>query len=193
MCVMTAPARLRRLAIFAALGGAACAARGATTGGTGEGDRFAAWYRRDAVPFRRVLQVPMETAWAVLPQVFEELGYPSGPHVYAEERVYVTPTLRINGRLYAGDLNSLYLDCGHTPEGEPAADVYSIAFAIMARLTPQDSVSTIAEVIVDGTARDRVERSGGVPCTGTGRLEAAILQRLEAGVRSATPGTSEPG
>lgn len=191
--MITAASRLRCLAIFVALGGAGCAARGPTTGGSGEGDRFAAWYRRDAVPVRRVLRAPIETAWAVLPQVFVELGYPSGPHVYAEERVYVTPTLKINGRLYAGDLNSLYLDCGHTPEGEPAADVYSIAFAIMTRLTRQDAVSTIAEVIVDGTARDRVERSGGVPCTGTGKLEAAILQRLEAGIRSATPGTADPG
>jgi hypothetical protein len=182
---MTLPARHIWVTVVTALGGAvigACASSGGTGGPARHGDRFTSWFRRDAVPVRRVLSAPVETVWAAVPQVFVALGYAGEPAMYAGERVYFTPTLRIEERLYQGERNSLYLDCGHTPEGAPAADAYALTFAILARVTPQDSASTLAEIIIDGTARDRVERSDPVPCTGTGRLEATILQRLETAV-----------
>ena len=153
---------------------------------------FTVWFRSDAAVARRVIPASVEAVWAVLPQVFVGLGYPGGPSIRAGEREYMTPTLKIHDHLYEGDLNSLYLNCGHTSTGTPVADAYAITFAILARVTPQDSGRSLAEVMIDGTARDRAERSNPVSCTGTGRLETVILQRLEAGVRSAPPVTTEP-
>ena len=39
------------------------------------------------------------------------------------------------------------------------------------------------EVLVEGNANDRAQRAASVHCTGTGRLETAILERLEAHLR----------
>jgi hypothetical protein len=193
----TASAPHRWITLVAVLGGPICAGCASSGGGTSdparERDRFTVFFRADAIPVRRVTRAPVEAVWAVVPQVFEGLGYPGGASVYEGERVYLTPNLKIEKRLYEGDLNSLYLDCGRTAAGVPAADVYAVTFAILTRVTPQDSARTIVEVIIDGTARDQAERSSPVSCAGTGRLETVILQRIEAGVRSATPGTSEPG
>jgi hypothetical protein len=94
----------------------------------------------------------------------------------------MTPPLKVHERLYEEELNSVYLDCGRTSTGAPVADVYAITFAIRARLIPQPGDRTLVEVLVDGTALDRTQRSNPVSCTGTGRLETAILQRLEARV-----------
>src|SRR5438094_691077 len=112
----------------------------------------------------------------------------SGASAREAERVYLTPSLRIHGRLYRGELNSVYIDCGHAVGGGHAADSYEVTFAMLVRLTPQDGGRSLVEVVIDGTARDRtLNLSNPVFCTGTGRLETEFLQRLEARTRSQPP------
>ena len=181
----------RLLAILAILGNlslANCAARsGGSAGLSGNRETFQVLFRRDVVPARRVLQATQEVVWAVLPQVFADLGYPSGPSARAAERVYLTPPLKIRGRLYDRERNSAYLDCGRAPAGGEAADMYEITFAIMARLRPMDASRTLVEVFVDGTALERTTSADVVSCTSTGRLEAAVPQRLATRITSHSP------
>jgi hypothetical protein len=184
---MTPRSRYRVCAVV--LGGltaAACATKpGAAVGTSGSREIFPPSFRSDVVPVRRVLPESVETVWAALPKAFADLGYPGGPSTQAGERAYLTPSLKVRSRLYQGERNSVYLDCGRTRAGAPAADEYLISFAILARLRPHDGGGTQVEVLVDGSARDPAEKSNPVLCAGTGRLESALLRRLEAqiGVR----------
>jgi hypothetical protein len=150
------------------------------------GETFAVWFRSDARPVQRVLAAPVDAVWAQLPRAFTDLSYAGGRSARNAERVYLTPSMTIRGRLYTGELNSVYIDCGRTPVGSAAADDYAVSFAILARLTPQDSSTTLVEIVVDGTAHDRTQSSSAVFCTGTGRLEAGLLQRLEERLRTAS-------
>lgn len=145
---------------------------------------FTVWFRTDASHFRRVLSAPVDSVWRVLPATFQFLRFPGAPSVYADEYVYLTPSLKIEGRLYQGEANSLYINCGHTPAGVPAADVYQVIFAMMAKLTPQPGGGTEVDIIVDGTARNLAEGGAMLHCTGTGRLEAILYRRLETLLRS---------
>ena len=171
------------LAILCGLSIARCATRAGGVPGTSlaEGN-FSSWFRHDLVPVRRVLPASLDSVWAALPEVFAHYGYPGGPSVLAEERVYLSPPLKVQRRLYTNARNSVYLDCGLTPAGVLAADVYVVSFSILAQLRPQDS-GTMAEIFIGGTARDPAQKSDPVYCTGTGRLETAFLQRLETQTR----------
>jgi hypothetical protein len=185
--------RHRNVILLIALGGVPLAACASGSGGTANAPRSrmnTVWFRRDVIPVRRSLSAPVGTIWAALPQSFAELGFPSSASAREGERIYLTPSLRIHGQLYKGELNSVYLDCGNAAGGGRAADSYEVTFAMLARLTPQDSGSTLVEVLVDGSARDRtLNLSNALSCTGTGRLEKEFLQRLEAHIgQKATEG-----
>jgi hypothetical protein len=172
------------LALLAALAAGGCAARtGRATGEVQAGDRFAVEYREDAIPVQRVIPAAEEAVWTAVPLVFKSMGYAGAPSVYRGEHVYLTPYLAVHDRLYEGDLNSLYFDCGRNPTGPAVADAYAITFVILVRLRPGNEGTTVVEVQVDGNAADRAQRAKSVHCTGTGRLEKAILDRLEAALR----------
>lgn len=172
------------LVILCGLSVARCATRpGGAPGASREERTFTSWFRDDLIPVRRVLAASLDTVWAALPEVFAYYGYPGGPSMLADEEVYLTPPLKIQRRLYKDELNSVYLDCGRTPMGLLAADAYPVTFSMMARLSRQDNTSTMVEIFVGGTARDPAQQSDQVYCTGTGRLETALLQRLETQTR----------
>src|SRR5262245_13630708 len=148
------------------------------------GKRYTVVLRDDAAHFRRVLRAPVDSVWGFVPQVFKTLNFPGAPSVHANEYVYLTPTLKIEHRLYEGESNYLYLHCGFTSGGVPAADVFQVTFAIIARLLPQSDGTTEIDIVVDGTAQDLAVQRTAVRCDGTGRFEAIIFQRMEALLRS---------
>lgn len=175
------------LALVGGVAAAGCATHAGRTAGQAQGgDRFAVEIREDAIPVQRVIPAAEEAVWAVIPRVFQGMGYAGAPSEY-REHVYLTPYLAIHDRLYEGDLNSLYFDCGRNPTGPVVADAYAITFVILVRLRPATEGTTLVEVLVDGNAADRAQRAKSVHCTGTGRLEKAILDRLEAQLRSPAP------
>jgi hypothetical protein len=144
----------------------------------------ALWYRMDVSHVRRTIPASLDAVWSALPASFESLQFPGRPTVYAADHIYVTPQLKVERRLYEGESNSLYLDCGRTLAGQPIADEYQVIFSVMARLTPKPDNQTEIDIIVDGTAQDLKERSLPVRCNGTGRFEDAVVDKLLAAVRS---------
>jgi hypothetical protein len=136
------------------------------------------WFRADVSHVRRVIPAPLDDVWRLLPASVASLQFPGTPAVYPEDRIIVTPRMKIEGRLYPDESNSEYLRCGSTIGGQPAADEYQVIFAVMARLAPRAADSTEIDVIVDGTAQDMKERSQPVRCYGTGRFENTIIDHL---------------
>ena len=138
------------------------------------------WYRTDVSHVRRVFPVPLGSVWRVLPASMESLRFPGAPSIDTTNHIYETPQLKVERRLYPDESNSLYLDCGSTIGGQPAADEYLVIFKVMTRLTSTPAGETEVDIIVDGTAQDMKERSFAVRCHGTGRFEDAILARIDA-------------
>jgi len=116
--------------------------------------------------------------WKTLPDAFKELGFQGHPSAM-EEMTYVTPPLRITGRLYNDELNSSYLDCGRTPAGGLAADEYGVTFAVFIRVVPVVADASMIEARIDGVARTRSESSGRNRCSGTGKLEKRFIEAVK--------------
>jgi hypothetical protein len=148
---------------------------------------IAIWARSDVSHVRRVIPASIEAVWRVLPASVESLRFPGTPAVYPDDKIYVTPWLKIEHRLYPDESNSRYLNCGITMGGsQPAADEYLVIFAIMTRLTSTPTGETEVDIIVDGTAQDMKERFLPVRCNGTGRFEEAIIAQIHASLRTGT-------
>lgn len=150
-------------------------------------ERFTVRYRADVNPIHRVVALPVNRVWAALPRAFEALHYPGAPSDQADERVFLTPYLVLRGSLYEGELNSVYLDCGRNPLGASVADSWRITFAILVRLTPQGEGRTAVDVLIDGNANDPVLRANSQHCSGTGRLEEALLDLIERYASASAP------
>jgi len=173
--------------LSSALGTHGCAHSGRQAVETRAREIFSVEYRDDAVPVHRVMALPVERVWAGLPEAFKALGYPGAPSVNRDERVFLTPYLKVRDRLYAAEPNSLYFSCARANSVAAAADAWMITFAILVRLTPEGERQTAVDVILDGNASDRTERTMSVSCTGTGRLEGALLDLIEEHARAAAP------
>jgi hypothetical protein len=140
-------------------------------------ERFSIVARSDASVFRTVFDAPADRVWDLLPAVYRELGYPGASATNTTDRTFITPNMAIRGRLYPGEYNSTYLDCGTVPIG-PRADVYEVHFVMVTRVREGPGDTTVVETIVDGRARDRAGNGMIVPCAGTGKLEKAVADRL---------------
>ena len=152
------------------------------TGVTTKGDApdvFVTRLRRDAVVFARNYPMPADRVWRVIPAVFRDLGFQGGPSEHAASRVYLTPELVIRQQLFTGEANSLYLDCGNTPTGRPAADEYVVRFAVLLRVRPVTADTSRVELLVDGRAHDRTQSSvTTMSCSGTGKLEESFMAQI---------------
>lgn len=160
----------------------------ATTPAGGSEESFAVRVRRYAAAVARPLAAPPEVVWGELPAVFRELGYQGGPSGRVGERVFLTPSMRIRGRLYPDAPNAAYLDCGPTPSGAPAADEYDVSFVVLLRVTGASAGGSLLEVVVDGVARRRAEEASSIYCSGTGRLERMFADAVEQRVKRSSAG-----
>jgi hypothetical protein len=183
-----APRARRHLVLVALTLSTGCASGGsggrrAAGSAPGDGESFVVRVREDAVAVTRDLPVSVEAAWAAVPGAFADLGYQGGPSATKGERLYLTPPLKIRGRLYPDASNATYIDCGRAGPGGPAADEYSVTFAVLARVVPGPDGGSTVRVTVDGVARERTGSSTAVHCRGTGRLEQrfadAVARRAE--------------
>lgn len=170
--------------LTAALGAPGCAGGGRHAVETRAREIFTVEYREDAVPVHRVVAYPVDRVWAALPEAFRALGYPGAPSAVPGERVFLTPYLAVKDRLYPEEPNSAYFVCARTNTVTAAVDAWRITFAILVRLTPESDGQTAVDVILDGNATDRTERTMSVHCTGTGRLEGALLDLIERQARA---------
>jgi hypothetical protein len=147
---------------------AACASAGG-----GPAELFAPYLEGTLEPHRTEVMASVERVSAVLPEAYELMGLPVSLDEDLGENTWVTPELQIDGPLYQGEQNSDYIDCGMSDEG-PRADVYSVEFAVLTRLIPGPSATTV-ETVLSGVAADP---AGPVTCTGTGKLERDIARVL---------------
>lgn len=108
---------------------------------------------------------------------FKELGYPGAPSA-RHDHVFLTPYLNVRGKLYPGEFNAKYLNCGQAASYTPAADTYEITFVIVTFIDKQTGGGSRVRVLVDGNARARGQSSNSVPCRGTGVLEKAIADLI---------------
>jgi hypothetical protein len=155
-----------------------CATGGASAAG-GKGKAYLVSYRADEARVTQHFETALEVTWGALGPAFQDLHYKGGPSVSGNERLYMTPTLRLPGRLYEGEWNSAYLDCGRTPAGIPAADSYELTFAVLVWVDADKPSGSTVRILVDGWGRDRMNPSGVVQCSGTGRLEAMFMQAIQ--------------
>lgn len=170
------------VAVVVGIASAACGSAGSGAGPPSAPvpipDRFSITYRADAPQTRTVVPAAVERVWEALPRVYREFGYPATPASNTPDRVYITPALLVRGRLYQGERNSDYLDCGDDPNVGARADAYEVTFWIVTRVQPTAEGHTLVETMIDGRARDRQSSSTPAYCFGTGKLEQQLATLL---------------
>lgn len=121
--------------------------------------------------------VPLAQARAALPAVYEALGLrgggPTAANGYAAPRVQATRSL-------AGVRLSRYLDCGSTLS-VANADQYAVTLHVATRLSGTTPSATLAETLVQATAKPIGTSGETVACTSTGALEREVARRLGGG------------
>lgn len=166
-------AALAALALF-------CGCASAGTSSQGASETLAQVARRDReAKVTQHVDASVDSTWKVLGPAFQDLGYKAGPSANPSEHLYATPWLRLPARLYEGEYNSAYFDCGKTPLGLSAADSYEISFAVLAWVDADQPKGSVVRILVTGNARDRSNPSAMVACSGTGRLEAGLMQAIQ--------------
>lgn len=117
---------------------------------------------------------PLAEAWAALPAAYEALalhgGAPAGGHRFSVPRLRAT-------RALGGVRLSRYLDCGSSV-GMANADHYAVTLHVATRLSETTPSATLAETLVQASAKPIGTAGETVPCTSTGELERAIAARL---------------
>lgn len=141
-------------------------------------DRFSVVYREDAAREPRLVPLPSDRVWELLPAAFGDLGFPSAPASNEPGRVMMTPHLRVQGELYAGELTSDYLDCGTSVAGGVHADAYEVTFAIIATVHEAGEEATRLDILIDGEATHPIRRGGASRCTSTGAFEDLLVSFL---------------
>lgn len=122
-----------------------------------------------------VVEAPLERVWTALQEVYQELELPVSRFEPAEGFI---GNDGFNVRRIDGRRMSRYLDCGQGMTG-PHADDYAITMSLY---TVVDTHGQGTELVIDLDAMGRPRDTAGntVHCVSEGRLEALILERLEA-------------
>ncbi|HKW10676.1 MAG TPA: hypothetical protein VJO33_09870 [Gemmatimonadaceae bacterium] len=144
-----------------------------------EGKTYRVSDRADKPKVTQHFDTPADDTWRAVGLAFKDLNYAGAPSATGNERLYMTPMLRLEGRLYADEWNSAYFDCGRTPAGTLAADSYVLTFTVMVWVDTDEPSGSSVRILVNGLGRDRTNPSGVAQCSGTGRLEAAFLKAIQ--------------
>ena len=126
-------------------------------------------------PAESEVRVPVDRAWLVLPDVYEQLGLKlneiSGPR-----RQIGTGIMRVQGRVGRLSLGRL-IDCGYT-SGIANADGYAINLLVRTQVVPtKDSSATTVRTLLLASGRQAATAGGGnVSCPSTGEMERQIAK-----------------
>lgn len=112
-----------------------------------------------------------DTVFAVLDEVYEQLGIPVGT-MDPPNRTAGNSQIRARGRLGKEPMSS-YLDCGEAGLRGPAANTHPVRLSVLTTVTPSGAASLVRTVVKG--VYSAPEQGGATACTSTGRLEAAIL------------------
>ena len=132
-----------------------------------------------ATPDSLYLQLGLDRAWGLLPDVFRGLGLAiavidPATHTVDGQKV------RARGQ-FAGNMYSHYLDCGDT-RGAPNANRYEITMHVVTRLAPAGDRTLIATSVV---AEGRFTETGGtaVPCAVNNEISRKVFESLRAAAK----------
>jgi hypothetical protein len=175
-------ARVAALAITAFV--AACAATapgtrdpGVVTVMTGDGVTYDIQRGAD-IRVDESLTFSADRAWAVLPDVYDELGIETDVFDPTSRQVGVT-TQRISRRFLDRPASD-YFDCGLDPGlNRPLADQVPINTRIVTTVIPNGASAARLRTAVEGSARRNGGNAGAAGCRSTGMLERVIARMVE--------------
>ncbi|HEX6966895.1 MAG TPA: hypothetical protein VF166_13950 [Gemmatimonadaceae bacterium] len=125
------------------------------------------------------VDVPIETSWKVLPDVYHNLGIAvvaadPASHTLGNHEV------KLSRRLGSDRLSSFF-DCGKGLDGYPHADEYAVTVDLLTQVTPGDDNGSMIRTQVLATATPVSGlASDPVQCTSTGKLEHRIADLVKA-------------
>lgn len=125
------------------------------------------------------LQVTATQAWAVLPDVFEELGL-EVRGMDTNRRELAAPEFRLSGP-FLGRRASDYVDCGYDPGLMRAlADQATVELSIRSVVAGPDDGPATLNTVVTGSARRGAGAAGRANCQSTGLLELIMARMVDA-------------
>ncbi|HEX2091150.1 MAG TPA: hypothetical protein VHG28_02065 [Longimicrobiaceae bacterium] len=137
----------------------------------------------EAVVYR--VDAPVDHVWALLPEVYRELGIPEGTRdpaarVYGNRRA---PVARVGGERV-----SAFLRCGNEEGAGPSAVTrFRVHLAALTSLEPVGDRTRVTTEVAGSATPIEGTSTGPVLCVSTGVLEKRIVELLTA--RLAAPGT----
>lgn len=131
--------------------------------------------RNDEAAVTGTVDAPLERVWAVLPEVYRDLGIPAGvldadSHAFGNQRVSVT---RVGGERVGA-----FVRCGNEGAGPSAANGYRTRLSVVTALQRDGGKTTVATRVggtgspVEGTSTEAVA------CVSNGRLEERIARMI---------------
>lgn len=120
------------------------------------------------------VNLPAQQVWAMLPEVYAELGLPVNA-LNAQTRVVETSNLTARRRLESTPL-SRYLNCG-SKAGMRNAETYTVLLSVRTQVEQEDEESSLLRTVISASARNSGNSDPAVPCTSTGVLEREIEKR----------------
>lgn len=138
--------------------------------------------RNDNLAMSQAVDAPLDRVWAMLPEVFQELGITAG---VLDPETHAFGNQGVNVSRVGGERVEAYVRCGNEGAGPSAANRYRTRLSVVTSLQGAGS-RTVVSTLVGGTGTTMegtsTERIG---CVSNGRLEARIAalisQRLNAG------------
>jgi hypothetical protein len=124
-----------------------------------------------------LVTLPLENAWAALPDAYTAVGLTGGAIVNQAERMFGMGPAVLPRRLGNSPL-SRFVDCGST-QFVPNADSYAVRLQVTTQLMAEGTAATRVMTVVEGTARSREMSGNPVSCTTTGELERRIARHLQ--------------
>lgn len=121
---------------------------------------------------------PADRVWAVLPAVFEEMGFAASAN--AETRTVVTQPRTVNRRFLDAPASE-YFDCGRGQFGVELAAVNTVRATVRTTVVPSEGSGSRLETVVEAHARSSDGASSVMAqCRSTRRLEAVMAERVRA-------------
>ena len=155
------------------IGPATQVGRTKTSGGVRENDID---YTTNTTSFvsRDLLAAPLDSVWAVLPEIWKSLGLDFGGISTKEHRLQ-TGVVRLHRQLGGVSL-SRYVECGRSTQG-PNADIYFITLSLQTVASGPDGRVTVQSTM--SVAGEGTGNSGAVVrCSSLGELERRVAERV---------------
>lgn len=124
------------------------------------------------------IAAPVDRVWAVLPEVYRELG------IAAESdapRRTVAGAARVSRR-FMGEPASRVLDCGKGQFGTDIVSSYAIRMTVSTTVNPGTGTNARLDTAIEAHVESDGANSVAAQCRSQGRLEAMIAERVRARV-----------